>query len=127
MRYYISFREVWPLSLLAFKAATRALSLYRQPQQLDSTVFSSLVGANEHHTYHTETAGGVSQCDVSESPEEGAKVNGNETKAPSSMGSGNQAEIKDGQYMSLEHCYRRHVKPKKQHEIQQLGQVRNTE
>lgn len=33
------------------------------------------------------------------------------------------SQIKDGQYLPLQHCFRKHVKPKKQHEILQLGQV----
>jgi len=32
--------------------------------------------------------------------------------------------IKNGQLRGLEHCYRRHVKPKKQHEIIKLAEVR---
>ncbi len=31
--------------------------------------------------------------------------------------------MKNGQWMELEHVYRKHVKPKKQHEIQKLSQV----
>lgn len=33
------------------------------------------------------------------------------------------SQIRDGQYLPLQHCFRKHVKPKKQHEILQLGQV----
>lgn len=31
---------------------------------------------------------------------------------------------KNGQYMSMQHIFRKHVKPKKQHEIDQLSKVR---
>lgn len=34
-----------------------------------------------------------------------------------------KVEFMCGQYHDLYHVYRRHVKPKKQHEIHQLGQV----
>ena len=34
-----------------------------------------------------------------------------------------QAQIKNGQIVLLDHIYRRHVKPKKQHEIQRLSHV----
>ena len=31
--------------------------------------------------------------------------------------------LRDGQWLQLDHCYRRHVKPKKQHEIMTLAPV----
>ena len=34
-----------------------------------------------------------------------------------------RGDIKDGQYLILQHCYRKHVKPKKQHEITNLAKV----
>ena len=33
--------------------------------------------------------------------------------------------FKNGQLMEMEHIFRKHVKPKKQHEIWQLGKVRD--
>ncbi len=46
-------------------------------------------------------------------------------KIPERKNECNSTQIQDGQFLRLEHCYRRHVKPKKQHEILALGQVCN--
>lgn len=32
--------------------------------------------------------------------------------------------VQDGQYLPMNQCFRKHIKPKKQHEILQLGKVK---
>ncbi|XP_064620857.1 methyltransferase-like protein 25B isoform X2 [Lineus longissimus] len=82
--------------LRAFKSATQALSLPRKP--VDAT--DVVVGPNTEEL--SSELGSYSRSDDPES-----------------------TSIKNGQLMSLDHCYRRHVKPKKQHEIKKLGEVVN--
>jgi hypothetical protein len=88
------FSEVWPLSLLAFKAATQALSLPRKPVDTTRDVHNfkfPKLSADKRNFVRRDDSG--------------------------------KNDIKNGQYLSLDHCYRRHVKPKKQHEIKKLGEV----
>ncbi len=47
----------------------------------------------------------------------------NSNDEPATVGKVESGRIKDGQLDLLAHCYRRHVKPKKQHEILQLSEV----
>ncbi|XP_069796545.1 methyltransferase-like protein 25B [Narcine bancroftii] len=71
---------VWPLSLLAFKAAAHSLALPRQPRGLSPTPPSA-----------------------GKEPEE--------------------FQANRSQSSKLSHLFRRHVKPKKQHEIRRLGRL----
>ncbi|XP_013385101.1 protein RRNAD1 [Lingula anatina] len=90
-------RHVWPLSLLAYKATTQALSLPRKPLSADEL------------RKRLSTCQSQSTCtsDFQQTSAAGCQ----------------KTEISNGQCLSLDHCYRRHVKPKKQHEIQGLAQV----
>ena len=91
-----SVNQVYPLSLLAFAAAAKVLSLPRHPQssccQQQQYTSSAGVPSNNIHGTATTTTGGSIQGLCS-------------------------------QVQGIEHRYRRHVKPKKQHEIKCLAEV----
>ncbi|XP_051901745.1 protein RRNAD1 [Pristis pectinata] len=74
--------SVWPLSLLAFKAAARSLALPRDPRGVSPTPGEAAPGGSKE-------------------PEE--------------------FRANRSQSSRLRHLFRRHVKPKKQHEIRRLG------
>ena len=78
--------KVYPLSLLAFVASARTLSVSRQP----------------HPRHREETA--------------------NRQSSGSSRGCGKGGRV-PAQIARLDHLFRRHVKPKKQHEIRVLAEV----
>lgn len=75
---YISYRSVWPLSLLALKIAAQALAYPRTPKCQSRELSSSL--QEEFQNNHCQSS-------------------------------------------LLNHIFRKHVKPKKQHEISQLGKL----
>lgn len=90
-------RIVWPLSLLAYRASIQALSLSRNPLECE--------------------------LPISELKSDSNSAEASTTRAGEEMEDDESKEVKDGQCMMLEHCYRRHVKPKKQHEILVLAKV----
>ncbi|XP_069138875.1 methyltransferase-like protein 25B [Argopecten irradians] len=95
-------RKDLPLSLLAFRESTHTLSVDRQKVDLEaSQVVDRLFTADSDRELKTIV-----------SPDSGIKV---QTQA--------KADIKYGQYLPLNSCFRANVKPKKQHEILQLGKV----
>ncbi|CAH1796688.1 unnamed protein product [Owenia fusiformis] len=83
-------KDIWPLSLLSFKAATQCYSLPRTPIKTESLFNNS----------QTNDPNGLSKNDKEE-----------------------KGAILNGQYLKLEHSFRRHVKPKKQHEIHRLSKL----
>ena len=98
--------RVYPLSLLAFTATARALSLPRHP--IPSPFSRS---ASSHHRDDARRQTGSVELHV-----------------PASMNStGNHKRCGKGgcfsQVAGMDHRYRRHVKPKKQHEIKCLAEV----
>ena len=130
------FSQVWPLSLLAFHSSVHSISLSNRPLPTDTALCEQLLrrdktcplnakstqgdswhgngrtrqqlngekAAIEMTTSETMTSDGVTQAVVSPP-----------VRALSS--------VRDGQLLHLDHCYRRHVKPKKQHEIMTLAPV----
>ncbi len=99
------FRSVWPLSLLAFRRAAHSFSLDSRPTVVQQDLMQTLT--SKKCTTHDET-----QKDFTDVPEKSC------TNRQSTA-----ARISNGQHESLGHCYRRHVNPKKQHEILYLSQV----
>ncbi|KAL8625481.1 hypothetical protein ACOMHN_018626 [Nucella lapillus] len=102
--------SVSPLSLLALKAFVERNALNRRFVDLDSTQVTAAVA----HTL-------VKEDSSSASPEK-TQVNTSTSSVVC-----NQADktlrFRNGQLMEMEHIFRKHVKPKKQHEIRQLGKV----
>ena len=86
---------VLPLSLLAFAALARALSYQRQPQTMHT---------HKSDNHHRD----LSSCSS-------AVPNGHQM----TKGIG----CSTSQIAALDHSFRRHVKPKKQHEIMRLAEV----
>jgi len=105
--------RVWPLSLLAFRSSV--LSLQLQRRSVDISKLEELIQAgriiparlnnNALHKQHPTPR--TCNHNTSHIYENHSDV----------------SNICNGQYKFLEHCYRRHVKPKKQHEIVRLGKV----
>ncbi|XP_063432236.1 methyltransferase-like protein 25B [Mytilus trossulus] len=97
-------RKVLPLSLLSFKSCTQAYSLGRSPVNLDKI---------------KQTFKDNGRCDVMESGQNiPVPV---QLEVPDSMKS--KHSVQDGQYLQMNQCFRKHIKPKKQHEILQLGKL----
>ncbi|XP_076101879.1 methyltransferase-like protein 25B [Mytilus galloprovincialis] len=100
-------RKVLPLSLLSFKSCTQTYSLGRSPVNLDS-----------HKIKQTFQDNG--RCDVMES-NQSIPVPPVQLEVPDSLKS--KHSVQDGQYLPMNQCFRKHIKPKKQHEILQLGKL----
>ncbi|XP_033750586.1 protein RRNAD1-like isoform X2 [Pecten maximus] len=98
----IPYRKDLPLSLLAFRESTHALSLNRQIVDLENyQVGEGLFSADSDKERKAIV-----------SPDSGITI---QTQA--------RADIQYGQYLPLNACFRANVKPKKQHEILQLGKA----
>ena len=96
--------QVYPLSLLAFAATAKALSLPRYPPSSPSILSPSPTTHRDHqHQQITLNSTGYMY------------------RIPASSLSGDRGSC--SQVPGIEHCYRRHVKPKKQHEIKCLAEV----
>ena len=101
-------KKVYPLSLLAFVATTHALSASRQPQHC-----------------RVETGEGRWSTDLergrrSKEPVRGLGSSGKPVRGQGSV----EGRKMIAQVAGLDHVFRRHVKPKKQHEIKHLAAVR---
>lgn len=119
---FYSFRQVLPLSLLSFRACTQIYSLSRTPVKTDNINFKKLSKAHGKTAYN-ETL----PLDKRSSPSldgQVLKCSSLPVELESSDPERSKDNICDGQYRPLNSCYRKHVKPKKQHEILQLGKVR---
>lgn len=94
-------RRVLPLSLLSYRTCVQKFALPRQclnPDNPELFSFSDIPLGIERNEINQVTKN--SQCCVNFSD-----------------------KIKNGQYLPLESIFRKHVKPKKQHEILNLGKV----
>ena len=99
-------RTVLPLSMLSFKTCCTLYSLNRK---LVTSISSSVLkGLNS--TGDQDKSGKKAKNKLEESDNHELVVE-------------SRGDIKDGQYLILQHCYRKHVKPKKQHEITNLAEV----
>ncbi|KAL5004892.1 hypothetical protein ScPMuIL_018348 [Solemya velum] len=103
--HVLSPRRVLPLSLLSYRTCMQNLALSRQclnPDNLELFSFS-----DEHVPFCSD----------------GRKSVSDHRKSNSHNCTNAFDEIKNGQYTPLESIFRKHVKPKKQHEILNLGKV----
>lgn len=103
--------RVVPLSLLALKSCCHYFSLNRTPIDL----------------YQPESVKNILEVLFKGTiPEEACNIVGQSKRdnlTSVSVKSFKQPNYKNGQCMDMQHIFRKHVKPKKQHEIRQLGQV----
>ena len=121
------------MSLLAFRATAHSLSLSKNPVESCQEVISkfchadNLVSARKKECGDHISATGHAKTDKGVDP---VVETGGDSEDPSWYFQRQSDSVKfdnklvDGQLLVLEHCYRRHVKPKKQHEIQSLAEVR---
>ena len=136
--YLFIFRTVWPLSLLAFHASVHSVSLPNRPVTADTYLCERLLK-------HTKTFSSADIATVKPTQDivgdshygstmtklrEKSRKHRNETtrlpkdSSRTEIGLGSAVKtLRDGQWLQLDHCYRRHVKPKKQHEIMTLAPV----
>ncbi|KAK7481310.1 hypothetical protein BaRGS_00027390 [Batillaria attramentaria] len=110
-----SLGSVSPLSLLALKACTRTHSLRRRCVDLDN----QCVLATMRDCLHSHLSSGESfSC---------GQVQGHGERTPQTPQGeapfSKSPNFKNGQLLEMEHIFRKHVKPKKQHEIQRLAKV----
>ena len=110
-RKEVNVEKVYPLSLLAFVATAHALSVSRQPphrsrRQSEEKESVVLRGKGER-----------------ESPEKDGGSGGRDCSSVRDRVSGGERGKVMSQVTGLEHVFRRHVKPKKQHEIKHLAEV----
>ncbi|XP_067664405.1 methyltransferase-like protein 25B [Haliotis asinina] len=113
-----------PLSLLSYRMCILSMALRREPVNLDDrqqmqNILKHLKGhrPKQHTRTVPEGAGDIERDRPSLEPE---------SRDPSSHLVDREewrGVMKNGQWMELEHVYRKHVKPKKQHEIQKLSQT----
>ena len=89
--------KVYPLSLLAFVATAHALAAPREPQ-------------------HCRMEAGEGRC---------SSARGRASKEPVRGQGSEEGRKMVSQVAGLDHVFRRHVKPKKQHEIKHLAAVRD--
>ncbi|XP_064608363.1 uncharacterized protein LOC135472677 isoform X2 [Liolophura sinensis] len=115
--------RVWPLSLLCYKTCIHRLSLDRRMQTVDRMDISKLLGGmgKDADTDSVEFEDALCASKDGRISTQG-NMHGDES-TPQDGGRKEKVEFMCGQYHELYHIYRRHVKPKKQHEIYQLGQV----
>ena len=100
----MSFR-VYPLSFLAFVATCHAFGFMANPSTCDGATPPDNVGVT------SSMASSTSAAPTAATPTRGLAVS---IIAPTSCGSAKEP---------LKHAFRRHVRPKKRHEIQLLGEV----
>ncbi|KAK3766051.1 hypothetical protein RRG08_002289 [Elysia crispata] len=111
-----------PLSLLALRCCISSLALQRKPANIELQEFKeTLLAALHRRDKHPDNAMN-SKCLESEKEEHVSKYPQEETLTTEASCSPN---FKNGQCMDMKHVFRKHVKPKKQHEINNLGQVVN--
>ena len=103
-----SLDKVYPLSLLAFVATAHALSAPRQPQDC------RMETGERRYSTDLERGRGPKEA-VRGLGSSGEPVRGQESEEGRKM---------IAQVAGLDHVFRRHVKPKKQHEIKHLAAVR---
>ncbi|XP_076322980.1 methyltransferase-like protein 25B isoform X4 [Tachypleus tridentatus] len=101
----ISYKQVWPLSLQAYRATVNALALTRKPISSPEAVYLFLNKIIPGHPHQ-------------EVPTDMTKVS--KIKWLKAV---NEFSATGGQHVNLEHIFRRRVRPKKQHEILRLTQV----
>ena len=97
---------MWPLSLLAFRAAALGLALDRNPKTVEDAMLHRI--SSNTCSVHSKQTTGVESSNAGILQDEKPTI---------------RSKITSGQHELLEHCYRRHVKPKKQHEILYLSKV----
>ncbi|XP_076465559.1 uncharacterized protein LOC143297222 [Babylonia areolata] len=100
--------SVGPLSLLALKAFTERRAMSRSFVDMDDPCVAATVSQT------------LNSCEFRAPPDPSADQlpeNASCTHTDRTLG------FKNGQLMEMEHIFRKHVKPKKQHEIRQLGKV----
>ncbi|XP_046583970.1 probable methyltransferase-like protein 25 [Haliotis rubra] len=119
-----TYSGVPPLSLLSYRMCILSMALRRQPVDLDDrqqmqNILNHLKVC--HPRQHTkmvpqgaeDTEGDMPSLDLESCDPSSHLVDREEWRGV----------MKNGQWMELEHVYRKHVKPKKQHEIQKLSQT----
>ncbi|XP_025077518.1 protein RRNAD1-like [Pomacea canaliculata] len=107
------FHRVCPLSLLALKVCIHRYSLDRHYVDVENPyVLSSLASAFKEQCY-------TSSMSKDSAVSSGAAC----SSASTDMYLERTPKFKNGQLMEMKHIFRKHVKPKKQHEIQNLSKV----
>ncbi|PVD20043.1 hypothetical protein C0Q70_20537 [Pomacea canaliculata] len=105
--------KVCPLSLLALKVCIHRYSLDRHYVDVENPyVLSSLASAFKEQCY-------TSSMSKDSAVSSGAAC----SSASTDMYLERTPKFKNGQLMEMKHIFRKHVKPKKQHEIQNLSKV----
>ncbi|RUS91928.1 hypothetical protein EGW08_000330 [Elysia chlorotica] len=111
-----------PLSLLALHCCIRSLALQRKPVNTEGAAFKeTLLAAFRRKDRHVDTTKDSESLESKN--ERGISIKTLE-ETLSAEGS-DVPNFKNGQCMDMQHIFRKHVKPKKQHEINNLGQVVN--
>ncbi|XP_014666313.1 PREDICTED: protein RRNAD1-like [Priapulus caudatus] len=131
---------VWPLSLLAYREATRAMSFCRKPSESFDVAYLNLkdkpsktqLGSDETIGLHIERQPNVI-CSTSIDTNSRTAVTNIKDQQKHNLFkkattflwrcAADELSKEAGQHKYLGHCYRKHVKPKKQHEIGRLAQV----
>ena len=137
--YLFIFRTVWPLSLLAFHASVHSVSLPNRPVTADTSLCERLL--KDPKTFISADISSVKPSQdivgdgrfgnrMTKLRSKGQKPRMETARLPKDsrqmeVGPGSAVKtLRDGHWLQLDHCYRRHVKPKKQHEIMTLAPVR---
>ncbi|XP_071107262.1 methyltransferase-like protein 25B [Haliotis cracherodii] len=117
-----TYSGVPPLSLLSYRMCVLSLAARRQPVDLDDEQqMQNILNNLNVPRPHTETARqGSEDIDGDGSSHDPESRDTSRHFVPREEWRG---VMKNGQWMELEHVYRKHVKPKKQHEIQKLSQT----
>ena len=126
--------QVWPLSLLAFHSSVHSLSLSPRPLPPDTAACGQLLqrdNTKKAASTQGDSCHGNGRTQQQLNGEEAAvEMTTNETIASGGVAQAvvsplvsALSSVRDGQLLQLDHCYRRHVKPKKQHEIMTLAPV----
>lgn len=105
------YRSIIPLSLLAFKASIISLALARNQVDVDVDETSQGISKEKNKSSQLHELSSHGSCGVMDFDKR--KI----------VDTSERSNIKDGQYLPLKSCFRKHVKPKKQHEILNLGKV----
>ena len=100
-----------PLSLLALRCCISSLALQRTATDPELPLFRETLLTALSKSDHLDNFKDIESCQV-ECKEK-----------PLSTAAGPAPNFKNGQCMDMQHIFRKHVKPKKQHEINNLGQV----
>lgn len=96
-----------PLSLLALRCCISLLALRRTPVDVESTGFKEKFLKSLSETTVKAESDKEDTSEIQSMP----------------LAAGIVPNFKNGQCMDMRHVFRKHVKPKKQHEINNLGQV----